>query len=40
MDQRRAIFQDNLALIRARNYQFDRGQSSYELGVNCYGDMR
>ena len=39
MYQRHHIFQENLALIRARNAEYDRGWTNYELRINCYGDM-
>ena len=39
-DERRGIFEGNVALIRAANDRFDRGLTSYELGVNCFGDVR
>ena len=39
-EERRQIFQENLVRIRARNAEFDRGQTSYELRVNCFGDRR
>ena len=39
-DERRGIFEGNVALIRAANDRYDRGLTSYELGVNCFGDVR
>ena len=40
VQERQQIFQDNVERIRARNAEFDRGQASFELRVNCFGDLR
>lgn len=39
MDQRRGIFEKNVEIIREVNEAFDNGRSSYELRVNCFGDL-
>ena len=39
MDQRKEIFERNVGIIRDVNAAFDNGESSYELRVNCFGDL-
>ena len=39
MDQRRGIFEKNVEIIREVNEAFDNGRSSYQLRVNCFGDL-
>ena len=39
MDRRRGIFEKNVEIIREANRAFDAGQLSYELRVNCFGDL-
>ena len=39
MDRRREIFERNVEIIREANRAFDSGQLSYELRVNCFGDL-
>ena len=38
-DLRRTIFEKNIGIIRGVNAEFDSGQSSYDLRVNCFGDL-
>ena len=39
MVQRKEIFERNVGIIRDVNTAFDNGESSYELRVNCFGDL-
>ena len=40
MDRRRGIFEKNVGIIREANREFDAGRSTYELRVNCFGDLQ
>jgi len=37
--QRRAVFESNLNLIEAHNAKFEKGLSSYKMGINQFTDM-
>ena len=38
-DQRRGIFDANLDLIYAAQARYDSGQTTYDLRINCFGDL-